>query len=34
MASGALIALFFGLIAILGGLSAFCFILGIKAGNQ
>jgi len=31
MASGALIALFFGLVAMLGGLSAFSFVLGIKA---
>ena len=30
MASGALIALFFGLIAMLGGLSAACFVLGLK----
>lgn len=29
MASGALIVLFFGLIAILGGLSAFVFVLGL-----
>jgi hypothetical protein len=34
MASGALIVLFFGLIAMLGGVSAFCFVLGIRAGNQ
>lgn len=34
MISGALVALFFGLMAVLGGLSAFCFVLGIRAGNQ
>lgn len=30
MISGALVALFFGLVAVLGGLSAFCFVLGLR----
>lgn len=30
MPAGALVALFFGCIAMLGGLSAVCFVLGIK----
>jgi hypothetical protein len=33
MASGALIALFFGLIAMIGALSASAFVLGIKASQ-
>lgn len=31
MFSGALVALFYGLLAMLGGLSAICFVLGLKA---
>ena len=31
MASGALVALFFGLIASIGALSAFAFAMGLKA---
>lgn len=30
MFSGALVALFYGLCAMLGGLGAVCFVLGIK----
>lgn len=30
MFSGALVAVFFGLIAVIGGLSAVCFVLGFK----
>lgn len=33
MASGALVALFFGLVAALGGMSAFVFVLTIKGGT-
>lgn len=31
MFSGALVALFYGLCAVLGGMSAACFVLGLKA---
>ena len=33
MASGALIALFFALIGMLGGLSAVCFVMGLKVSQ-
>lgn len=34
MASGALVALFFGLIAMLGGMSAFVFVIAMRGASQ
>lgn len=33
MISGALVALFYGLIAMIGGLSAVCFVLGFRSAQ-
>ncbi len=33
MITGALVSLFFALMAILGGLGAFCFVLGMKSAQ-
>lgn len=33
MGFGALIVLFFGLVAMLGGMSAFCFVLGLRVNH-